>query len=788
MRTISIENIIKDNIEVFNKKLGDVLKPRFDIYNPKKYDAIISRILDSERKSFPMQAQKIAAIADELNRKKQKAVILSAEMGSGKTDMASKIAVTIAKNKRVNFIMCPPHLVDKWESELRKTETSYDKFKIIKVSKWEELIPYTNRDMRKEKVRYFFIVSREGAKLGYKKEMVFNLKKKIIYSEELIDGEKELVKKSIFSLRCPDCSTEISELTNFDFSKIENFPVNEQKQIIKENLSNDFPRKCPHCNTILRQISSEYQKKDNRIRLSIAEYVKRTWTKGKIELLIIDEIHEYKSSNSGQGNAMAQLASVSKKILGLTGTLLNGYASSLFYILFRINPYLMSNKLGYSYKDVRMFIEHFGAFEKQFTAEEVKEGKVTKKGKQINIKEKPKISPNLLTVLLDMVVFLRLDEIKMEEGEGLPPYNEEVLLVEKDEKIFEKTDSYIDVLAGKVKKNPKLLGNLANDSIGIYDMPFNEFNAQNEVIYNPEISREEFGLLNKEKALIKLVEQEFNLNRKVLVYVYFSNKSIAQDLIKILQNKFPNKKILFLPPSVSANKREEWIKNNPCDLLLANPELVKTGLDLLDFTTIIFYESTYNIFTLRQASRRSWRLGQKENIKVIFMAYKSTPQHLALDLISSKVNAASSLEGRLSGDDDLSAMADDDSIQSALAKSILKGYIAKDNINMESFENFGSNREWNPFEKYYLDRKNKHLTCEILSNNDKEIRNNNNNNVLEKTLIIENEIVNNHNDTNTYKYVYYEKVKGKKEFKRMEIDIDDRDTLNSIGSIQLALF
>lgn len=91
-------------------------------------------------------------------------------------------------------------------------------------------------------------------------------------------------------------------------------------------------------------------------------------------------------------------------------------------------------------------------------------------------------------------------------------------------------------------------------------MPFNEFNAQNEVIYNPEISREEFGLLNKEKALIKLVEQEFNLNRKVLVYVYFSNKSIAQDLIKILQNKFPNKKILFLPPSVSANKREEWIK------------------------------------------------------------------------------------------------------------------------------------------------------------------------------------------------------------------------------------
>ena len=34
---------------------------------------------------------------------------------------------------------------------------------------------------------------------------------------------------------------------------------------------------------------------------------------------------------------------------------------------------------------------------------------------------------------MDMVVFLRLDEIKMEAGQGLPPYSEEVILVKKIE-------------------------------------------------------------------------------------------------------------------------------------------------------------------------------------------------------------------------------------------------------------------------------------------------------------------------------------------------------------------
>lgn len=689
-REISMELLMRENSQVFHSKLNEVIKPRFDVNNTLKYSKIVSRVLESNRKSFAMQAQKIAAIASEFDRKKQKSIILSAEMGSGKSDMASKIAVTIAKKRYVNFIMCPPHLVSKWEDELRLSETKDDKFKIIQVDRWEDLAPYSKRDMRKDGIRHFFIISRESAKLGYPKVEVFNLKKKKIIEENSFNGEME--SKWVFSVRCPDCNNEFEEVNDIALAH--------------------SPRKCPECNNILRAVDKSVSKK-MQTRIPIAEYIKRHWTKGKIELLIVDEIHEYKGGATGQGNALAQMASMSKKILGLTGTLLNGYASSLFYILYRLNPYMMKKRLGFDYDESKQFVEQFGAFEKIFKSEDANEGVIVKKGRMTAIKEKAKISPHLLSVLMDMVVFLRLDEIKMEKGEGLPSYKEEIVLVKKDDEIFKEADSYINDIVTKVRKDSRFLGNLANDSICIYDMPFQTHSAQGEIFYTPTTTREEYGYTNKEKELISLVKNELSQDRKVLIYIYFSNKGVGKDIQDILTDKFPNKKIRFLPPTIPAKKRQSWIRNNPCDVLICNPELVKTGLDLLEFPTIIFYETTYNIFTLKQASRRSWRLGQKESIKVLFMAYENTPQHIALNLIGAKVNAANSLEGRLSGDDDLASMGEDDSIQVALAKAILKGGSTNtkvlEKIELESFENFGGERDWNPFEIYYLENKNSKL-------------------------------------------------------------------------------
>jgi len=529
----------------------------------------------------------------------------------------TQLAINISQDDKfsVNFILCPPHLVDKWEDEILGVykKEYHKKIKIIKVSRWEDLSLYTKRDMRKDGVKYYFIISRESAKLGYPKQTAVNVRYKTLTVEKNLDGQTFMIKQRAQVATCPDCDATLKEEEDgvLDLSDT--------------SVKTGIPYKC-ECGCVLRQVDKSVSPK-MQTRISIAEYVKRTWTKGAIDLLVVDEAHEYKGGATGQGNALAQLCSMSKKIVGLTGTLLNGYASSLFYLLYRFNPHLMNKTLGYDYKQLQLFVETYGAHEEVVQAKEVSyEGVVTKMGKRMNIKEKPKISPYLLSVLLDMTIFLRLDEIKIPD-QGLPDYDESIELVDMEEELRKPYMDYLGEISSKIRKDKRFLGNLATDAIAVPDMPFRVHSAQGELFYEPPFSREEFGYTNKEKRALELVKSELSQGRKVLLYVHFSNKGVADDLLKMLEKELPQYIHKFLSPTINANKRQAWIEKNPSDVLICNPELVKTGLDLLQFPTIIFYESTYNVFTLKQASRRSWRIGQRENVKVIFMAYSNTPQH-----------------------------------------------------------------------------------------------------------------------------------------------------------------
>jgi len=108
-------------------------------------------------------------------------------------------------------------------------------------------------------------------------------------------------------------------------------------------------------------------------------------------------------------------------------------------------------------------------------------------------------------------------------------------------------------------------------------------------------------------------------------------------------------------------------------VLICNPELVKTGLDLIEFPTIVFFQTGYRIDTLRQASRRSWRIGQPEPVKVFFLNYSNTMQSAALSLIAQKLDTALTVEGDLV-DKGLAAMSEStDSLISDLVKGLLSG-------------------------------------------------------------------------------------------------------------------
>jgi len=59
----------------------------------------------------------------------------------------------------------------------------------------------------------------------------------------------------------------------------------------------------------------------------------------------------------------------------------------------------------------------------------------------------------------------------------------------------------------------------------------------------------------------------------------------------------------------------------------------------------VFFEMDYDLFTLWQAMRRVWRLGQRQSVKVLFTSYSGTMEETALQLMGMKMKAAQLLYG-----------------------------------------------------------------------------------------------------------------------------------------------
>ena len=256
------------------------------------------------------------------------------------------------------------------------------------------------------------------------------------------------------------------------------------------------------------------------------------------------------------------------------------------------------------------------------------------------------------------------------------------------------------------KKQVHLLGSLANDSMSILDLPSRYVTALDkqkcEVLAEYEPAVDANFVTNKDKALIAELVEELEQNRKCIVFVTYTRIGVSDRLEKIIHKYLEHRAVIkTLDSDVPTDRRSIWIEDNPCDILICNPELVKTGLDLLGFQTIMFYETGYNVSTLKQASRRSWRIGQKEKCRVKFFTYSKTPQEIALALMSKKVKVANSLEGRFTTtESDLASFCGEVSIQDQIARAILDN---NDNdhecyLNEWHFQE----REWNNFEKSYI--------------------------------------------------------------------------------------
>jgi len=133
-------------------------------------------------------------------------------------------------------------------------------------------------------------------------------------------------------------------------------------------------------------------------------------------------------------------------------------------------------------------------------------------------------------------------------------------------------------------------------------------------------------------------------------------------------------RVAVLRSSVPTDKREDWYERQlkaGVEVVVCHPKLVETGLDLLAFPTLYFYETGYSLHTLRQASRRSWRIGQRFPVRVKFVTYSGTMQETCLRLMGKKMLVALMMEGKFSGEG-LQALDTDEDLMSAMARELVE--------------------------------------------------------------------------------------------------------------------
>ena len=401
----------------------------------------------------------------------------------------------------------------------------------------------------------------------------------------------------------------------------------------------------------------QYDGKDIR-RWAPGEYIVNH-LKGRFFGLVADELHEYNGTESAQSQLLSRLIGATKMFLGLTGTLSNGNASSLWALMSRLAPERM-NALGYGPADrtegLKKFILTFGLME-TVIKRKPEDGKTTKKrSESISTKEKPGIMPWFQTdpltpngPLLEYTAFLELNDVG-----NLPPMIEKIELVSPPKSLQEAASKIEEDFRSLFKTNRllarKALVQLLNILTVYTDRPFGWSPVYVDGVQIT--SSENLGeseIYPKEQALIDLLQREISQQRKTIVYLHYINFGIIERLLEILKKQ--GIRAAYMPSTIAPVDRIAWFQNalrKNLPVVICNPECVKTGLNLTDWNTLVFYQSGRNIITNTQAERRCLRIGAKKEVRLFYLAYENTIQETTLSIMGLKKLALSSVQGKFS--------------------------------------------------------------------------------------------------------------------------------------------
>ena len=655
-----------------------------------------------ERAGYSLYPAQLA-VAESVKRKlsEGKSAFIVAECGSGKTKIgATALAACQGQARTFNIVLCPAHVAKKWVREI--AETLPNTFGAI-VRSITELDALYAQYLRCGKSVYA-IITKEKARDGYMRRpaVLFDARKGVFRcpncgeivvfpSDDDIDGAAS-AKPEAFRMenrrnhKCARCDgslwTAVNPKVSAPWVKIPEYGWVHRKLAVHAMQKTKNPVALDALQALCENPNDFFPTPGARRRYPLSSYIKKRH-RGRLDGLIVDELHQY-NNDSGQGDAMAELFGTAKKVIGMTATLINGYSSGIFHLLYRTSAQLMLAD-GKPHEKPALFNTEYGVVET--TYEEADKAYASKRRSQKNnvrTRQLPGVSPLVFSrFLLEKAAFLSLSDM----GKVLPSYEEIPVACAMEEPVLEEykhiEKELVDVLRSDKRTARKILSAYLNLLTVYPDQPYDQdpiyYPESNTPIVVPQDIGDADAFGEKELRTLEIAKAAIQNGERALIYTSWVRTDSQQRLKKLLTDEGYRTEILT--DKIKTTDREEWVQKKLAagmQVLITNPSLVETGLDLNAFTTLVFYSMGYNLFTLRQASRRSWRINQKAPaVKVYMLYYEDTMQQKCLKLMASKLAVAGLIEGNFS-EEGLAAMSDVQDMTSQMAKELMLGI--RDNV------------------------------------------------------------------------------------------------------------
>jgi len=417
-----------------------------------------------------------------------------------------------------------------------------------------------------------------------------------------------------------------------------------------------------------------YQAVPEPRKVSLSAYLARKYPK-TIDLLGVDEAHEVGgNSDSAQSQSEHRLVSLGMPVVMLTGSVMNGYAKSLFANQWGMDPKFREE---FPRGDETGFNRRYG-YIKQLVQMKDGEGKVIEWGansdrKQTTAKEigyAPGVLPLfLLRYLLRIAVTLHKSDLALD----LPPHVETVSYVDADSEVMGRYKTLLETLKSQIKKDrfDPIRGNMLFGMLS--ELPSyldratvdcgNREDGSFVVAYpeNPKLEGDSgrvlasfpglpaSTVLAKEKWMLETVEAKLKAGRRVMLFGW--HEAVLPRLSRLVERELGEPCALLQAAKVQASKRQTWIDEkviNPKRRVLAvNGAAVQTGLNnLVWFQDAIWFQNPgVNPIVYRQATGRIDRIGKTAQTESLFAVYDGTAQALAAKLLHHKVAVSMATDG-----------------------------------------------------------------------------------------------------------------------------------------------